>query len=96
MCWGCDSEISEGAPSRIFNYGHALPHDGFSIHHVCEMRARKRLLDILVMEEIECREVHAEWAVLARKIAPESKGCDCDVCAIGRALDLTANAGAAS
>jgi hypothetical protein len=45
--------------------------------------------DFLFMSYEEGKEVRAEWAAQARQYAPkdESSGCDCDVCAIGRALD---------
>jgi hypothetical protein len=46
--------------------------------------------DMLFMESEMSREVHGEWAALARKIAPQDAGCDCSVCAISRALTVTA------
>jgi hypothetical protein len=46
--------------------------------------------DFMWMTYEGSREIHREWGVQARKIAPKSgreSGCDCDVCAISRALD---------
>jgi branched-subunit amino acid aminotransferase/4-amino-4-deoxychorismate lyase len=42
--------------------------------------------DMLSMNYEATREVHSEWAAMARKIEPKAGGCDCDVCAISRGL----------
>lgn len=44
--------------------------------------------DMLFMEHQMWKEIESERAAEGREIAPQDRGCDCDICAVNRGLEM--------